>query len=100
MDRAARDQLREALLTVTALKTSMEHALRSDPKACWPHWAYRDYMRKYNKVVEYVQTLMPITLDVRPAAASECEPAVRSNVKLDGLKPVLSGKSPEGLAES
>ena len=64
MDRAARDRLREALLTVTALKTSMEHALRSDPKAFWPHWAYRDYMRKYNNVVAYVQTLVPISAPI------------------------------------
>jgi hypothetical protein len=53
-----------ALLTVTALKTSMEHALRSDPKAAWPHWSYRDYMRKYNDVVAYVQTLVPITAPI------------------------------------
>ena len=64
MDQAVRDRLREALLTVTALKTSMEHALRSDPKAAWPHWSYRDYMRKYNDVVAYVQTLVPITAPI------------------------------------
>jgi hypothetical protein len=64
MDQAARNQLREALLTVTALKTSMEHALRSDPNAMWRHAAYRDYMRKYNDVVAYVRTLTPITAPI------------------------------------
>lgn len=64
MEEAVRDHLREALLTVTALKTSMEHALRSDPKAMWPHWSYRHYMRKYNDVVAYVRTLAPITAPI------------------------------------
>ena len=64
MDLTARNQLREALLTVTALKTSMEHALRSDPNAMWRHAAYRDYMRKYNDVVAYVRTLTPITAPI------------------------------------
>ena len=64
MDQTARNQLREALLTVTALKTSMEHALRSDPNAMWRHAAYRDYMRKYNDVVAYVRALTPITAPI------------------------------------
>lgn len=64
MEQAVRDRLREALLTVTALKTSMEHALRSDPNAVWRHWTYRDYMRKYNDVVAYVQILVPITAPI------------------------------------
>ncbi len=64
MDQAVRDRLREALLTVTALKTSMEHALRSDPNAVWRHWSYRHYIRKYNDVVAYVRTLVPITAPV------------------------------------
>jgi hypothetical protein len=64
VEQAVRDRLQEALLTVTALKTSMEHSLRSDPNAVWKHWAYRDYMRKYNDVVAYVQTLVPITAPI------------------------------------
>jgi hypothetical protein len=64
VEKAVRDRLREALLTVTALKTSMEHALRSDPNAMWRHWTYRDYMRKYNDVVAYVRTLVPITAPI------------------------------------
>lgn len=64
MEQAVRDRLREALLTVTALKTSMEHALRSDPNATWRHWTYRHYMRKYNDVVAYVRTLEPITAPI------------------------------------
>jgi hypothetical protein len=35
MDQTTRTKLREALLTVTALKSSMEHALTSDPTAVW-----------------------------------------------------------------
>lgn len=64
MDTAERTKLREALLTVTALKTSMEHALRSDPDAVWKHAAFRDYMRKYNHVVTYLQTLTTITAPI------------------------------------
>jgi hypothetical protein len=64
MEQAVRERLREALLTVTALKTSMEHAVRSDPTALWKHWSYRDYVRKYNDVVAYVRTLVPITAPI------------------------------------
>lgn len=64
MEQAVRDHLREALLTVTALKASMEHALRSDPNAVWRHWSYRDYMRKYNDVVAYIKTLVSITAPI------------------------------------
>lgn len=64
MEQAVRDHLREALLTVTALKASMEHALRSDPNAVWRHWSYRDYMRKYNDVVVYIRSLVSITAPI------------------------------------
>ncbi len=64
MDQAAKEHLREALLTVSALKTSMEHAVRSDPDAVWKHWSYRGYMRKYNDVVAYVRTIVPITAPI------------------------------------
>lgn len=64
MEQEVRNRLREALLTVTALKTSMEHGLHSDPKAAWPHWTYRDYIRKYNDVVTYVRTLVHITAPI------------------------------------
>jgi DpnII restriction endonuclease len=64
MDQSVRDKLREALVTVTALKTSMEHSLRSDPNAVWRHWAYGTYMRKYNHVVAYIKTLMPINAPI------------------------------------
>jgi hypothetical protein len=64
MDQAERERLREALLTVSALKTSMEHAVRSDPDAVWKHWSYRDYMRKYNDVVAYVKTLVQLTAPI------------------------------------
>jgi hypothetical protein len=64
MEQATRDALREALLTAMALKTSMEHALRSDPNAVWRHTTYRQYMRKYNDVVAYVRTLVPITAPI------------------------------------
>ena len=64
MEQEVRDHLREALLTVTALKTSMELTLRSDPNAVWRHWAYRDYMRKYIDVVAYVQGLVPFNAPI------------------------------------
>lgn len=64
MEETVRDGLREALLTVIALKSSMEHALRSDPNAVWRHTTYRQYMRKYNDVVGYVRTLCPITAPI------------------------------------
>ena len=64
MDESLRDRLREALLTVTALKTSMEHALSSDPNAVWRHAAYRQYMRKYNQVVAHVRSLAPINAPI------------------------------------
>lgn len=64
MDQARRDGLREALLTVTALKNSMEHALRSDPNAVWKHSAYRQYMRKYNQVVAHIRNLAPISAPI------------------------------------
>lgn len=64
MDNSVKEALREALLTVTALKTSMEHALRSDPTAVWRHSSYRQYMRKYNDVVAHVQALAPIKAPV------------------------------------
>lgn len=56
--------MREALLTVSALKTSMEHAIRSDPDAVWKHWSYRDYMRKYNDVVAYVRQSVQLTAPI------------------------------------
>lgn len=55
---------REALLTVTALKRSMELALTSDPHAVWRHSSYRHYMRKYNDVVRYIRTLAPIAAPI------------------------------------
>lgn len=55
MDQDQRRAYREALMTVSALKNSMEHALRSDPDAVWKHSAYRHYMRKYNDVVLYIR---------------------------------------------
>jgi hypothetical protein len=64
MDQTVRAKLREALLTVTALKTSMEHALQSDPNAVWRHAGYRDYMRKYNHVVAYVGQLTPVNAPI------------------------------------
>ena len=64
MEQAIRDGLREALLTVTALKTSMEHALRSDPNATWRHATYRQYMRKYNEVVAHICTIAPINAPI------------------------------------
>lgn len=64
MDQTLRAKLREALLTVTALKRSMELAVDSDPDAVWKHAAFRDYMRKYNDVVAYVRTLTTITAPI------------------------------------
>jgi hypothetical protein len=64
MDPAERERLREALLTVSALKNSMEHAVSSDPEAVWKHWSYRDYMRKYNDVVAYVKQLVRLTAPI------------------------------------
>lgn len=64
MNEQLRTAYREALTTVTALKTSMEHALASDPTAMWRHSSYRHYMRKYNDVVRYVMTLAPITAPI------------------------------------
>lgn len=64
MDESVRDGLREALLTITALKSSMEHALRSDQNAVWRHTTYRQYMRKYIDVVAYIQTLCLITAPI------------------------------------
>lgn len=60
MKQEERQAYGEALLTVSALKTSMEHALRSDPEAVWRHSTYRHYMRKYNDVVRYVHRLAEI----------------------------------------
>jgi hypothetical protein len=42
----------------------MEHALRSDPNAVWRHAAYKDYMRKYNQVVEHLRTFIAITAPI------------------------------------
>jgi len=64
MDQGQSRAYREALITVSALKKSMEHALRSDPDAVWKHWSYRDYMRKYNDVVRYIQGLTTLTAPI------------------------------------
>jgi len=64
MDQDQQRACREALTTVSALKRSMEHALRSDPDAVWKHSSYRHYMRKYNDVVEYVRKLTPLTAPI------------------------------------
>lgn len=64
MDTGERHQLREALLTVTALKTSMEHALSSDPNAVWRHAAIRDNMGKSNRVVNHLRSFATITAPV------------------------------------
>ena len=64
MDKSTKDGLREALLTVTALKASMELSLSSDPGAVWRHSSYRQYMRKYNDVIAYIQSYGPINAPV------------------------------------
>jgi hypothetical protein len=64
IDRDLQEKLREALLTVTALKRSMELALSSDPSAVWKHAAYRQYMRKYNDIVTYIKTFTAIAVPV------------------------------------
>jgi hypothetical protein len=64
MNRDLRDAYREALLTVSALKNSMERVLQSGPEVAWKHSAYRHYMRKYNQVVEYIHTLVPISAPI------------------------------------
>jgi hypothetical protein len=64
MNEELRAAYREALITVTALKTSMEHAVQSDPSATWKHSSYRHYMRKYNDVVLYIKRLAPITAPI------------------------------------
>lgn len=38
--------------------------MRSDPNAVWRHTTYRQYMRKYNEVVAYVQSLAPINAPI------------------------------------
>ena len=57
MKKEERETFREALITVSALKNSMEHAIRSDPEAVSKHSSYRHYMRKYNDVVHYLRGL-------------------------------------------
>jgi hypothetical protein len=64
MNMELQDKLRGALLTVTALKRSMELALTSDPSAVWKHAAYKQYMRKYNEVVTYIKTFATIAVPV------------------------------------
>ena len=64
MELEMRRAYQEALLTVSALKQSMEHALKSDPDAVWKHSSYRHYMQKYNQVVEYIQSLAPINAPI------------------------------------
>jgi hypothetical protein len=64
MDQAEKTAFREGLMTVSALKASMEQALRSDPSNDWKHSSYRHYMRKYMDVVRYVQQLGPVTAPV------------------------------------
>jgi len=56
--------LREALLTVRALKSAMELSLTSDPEATWRHSTYRDYMRKYNDVVKHIQTATQLSAPI------------------------------------
>jgi hypothetical protein len=55
-----RDKLREALMAISALRTSMEQAARSNPADVWRHASYRQYMRKYNDMVSYIRTIIPI----------------------------------------
>ena len=64
MNQDLRNAYRQALTTVSALKNSMEHSLRSDPNVLFKHSTYRDYMRKFNQVVEYIQTLAPISAPI------------------------------------
>jgi len=64
MKKEEREAYRDALIAVSALKNSMEHALQSDPKAVWKHSSYRHYMRKYNDVVRYVRGLAEITAPI------------------------------------
>lgn len=64
MDQDLTKAFREALITVSALKRSMEHALQSDPDAVWKHSSYRHYMRKYNDVVRYIQGLATLTAPI------------------------------------
>jgi len=60
MKKEDREAYLEALRIVSALKDSMEHALRSDPDAVWKYSTYCHYMRKYNDVVRYVRGLAEI----------------------------------------
>ena len=59
-----KDAYRESLITVSALKRSMEHSLTSDPNAVWKHSSYRHYMWKYNDVVRYLRGLAAISAPI------------------------------------
>lgn len=104
MDQDQRRVYREALLTVSALRRSMEHAVRSDPDAVWKHSAYRHYMRKYNDVVRHIQqqVAIPAPIDLYDidkvptsgntvmAAQKEYFESVHANLSI--LEAWLSGK--------
>src|SRR5206468_7084421 len=80
------------------------HALRSDPDAVWKHASYKQYMRKYNHLVERLQGFTTIeapidlyNLDKVPAPGDTIMPmqkelfeAVHANLSI--LEAYLSAK--------
>lgn len=64
IDPSVRERLRESLLVVTALKESMEQAVRSDANNMWKHSAYKQYMQKYNEIVVHIRSFAEIAAPI------------------------------------
>lgn len=59
-----REKIREYLLSVTALRDSMEESVRADPDNVWRYSTYKLYARKYNHIVESLAKLMSVEASV------------------------------------
>jgi hypothetical protein len=60
MDRQKREQLGEFLHVANALLDSMNTSLRADSSNVWKYASYKQYIRKYNQLVNAISQVMSL----------------------------------------
>jgi hypothetical protein len=60
MDKKQREQLKEFLHYASAILESMNTSLRTDPDNVWRYASYKQYIRKYNQLVQTVSQVTRI----------------------------------------
>src|SRR5690349_18460366 len=60
MDKLQKDQIKEYLMQVTALLESMSSSLQADPENVWKYAGYREYIRKYNQLLNAISKVIKV----------------------------------------